>query len=62
MGETLSPHCPQLDECSHAASDLLQGYGIRLRFVGARKMLPADLASTVSRMEEMTARNTKYVS
>jgi len=42
--------------------DLLQQYGVRIRFIGRRDMLPQDVLEAVDRMEDMTAGNTKYVS
>jgi ditrans,polycis-polyprenyl diphosphate synthase len=50
------PHGPWADN-----RDLLQQYGVRIRFVGRRDMLPRDVLEAVDRMEAMTAGNKKYV-
>jgi ditrans,polycis-polyprenyl diphosphate synthase len=41
--------------------NLLEQYGVKIRFIGRRDMLPQDVLEAVDRMEEMTKGNTKYV-
>lgn len=41
--------------------DLLQQYGVKIRFIGRRDMLPQDVLEAVNKMETMTAGNKKYV-
>ncbi len=40
--------------------DLLQEYGVRIRFVGSRHLLPQELQDAIVRMEKMTRRNKGY--
>lgn len=42
-------------------SDLLQEYGVRIRFVGLRHLFPEEVQSAVKRMEQMTAQNRRYI-
>jgi ditrans,polycis-polyprenyl diphosphate synthase len=41
--------------------DLLQQYGVKIRFIGRRDMLPQDVLEAVDRMEGMTSGNKKWV-
>jgi ditrans,polycis-polyprenyl diphosphate synthase len=41
--------------------DLLQQYGVKIRFIGRRDMLPQDVLEAVDRMEMMTSGNKKWV-
>lgn len=38
-------------------SDLLQEYGVKIRFIGRRDMLPPDVREAVDDMERMTEGN-----
>jgi ditrans,polycis-polyprenyl diphosphate synthase len=40
-------------------SDLLEQYGVKIRFMGRRDMLPDDVREAVDRMEAMTSGNKK---
>ena len=40
-------------------SDLLQKYGVRIRFVGLREKLPERVCEALAKMERVTAGNTK---
>lgn len=40
---------------------LLEEYGVRIRFIGRRDMLPPDVLEAVDDMESMTSGNTKWV-
>ena len=41
--------------------DLLERYGVRIRFIGRRDMLPPDVLEAVDEMESMTSGNAKWV-
>ena len=41
--------------------DLLHQYGVKIRFIGRRDMLPQDVLEAVDRMELMTSGNKKWV-
>jgi ditrans,polycis-polyprenyl diphosphate synthase len=41
--------------------DLLQKYGVKVRFVGRVEMLPEEVREAVRQMEEMTVGNRKSV-
>ena len=43
-------------------SDLLQKYGVRVRFIGRIEMLPLHVRQAVRDMEDMTKDNTEWVS
>jgi undecaprenyl pyrophosphate synthase len=45
------------DKSADCDSDLLQEYGVRVRFIGRREMLPEYLRIAIKDMEEMTGRN-----
>ena len=40
-------------------SDLLEKYGVRIRFIGRRDMLPPDVLAAVVDMESMSSGNTR---
>jgi undecaprenyl pyrophosphate synthase len=40
-------------------SDLLEEYGVRIRFIGRRELLPPEVFNTVLEMERMTANNNR---
>lgn len=42
--------------------DLLQKYGVRIRFIGRREMLPPDVRKAVEDMERLTMGHNRYVS
>ncbi|KAI9634977.1 Decaprenyl diphosphate synthase-like protein [Dioszegia hungarica] len=46
-----------MELCEHG--DLLQKYGVRIRFIGRREMLPPDVRGAVEDMERLTARHTR---
>ncbi|KAK1925496.1 Decaprenyl diphosphate synthase-like protein [Papiliotrema laurentii] len=48
-----------MELCQHG--DLLQEYGVRVRFIGRREMLPEYLRIAIKDMEEMTGRNQEGV-
>jgi len=49
------------DPGSHPRSALLQQYGIQIRVLGRRDLLPLDVQDSCAKAEEMTASNTKCV-
>jgi hypothetical protein len=42
-------------------SDLLQQYGVKIRFIGRKDMLPPDVLEAVDDMERLTSGNKKYI-
>ncbi|EIW73534.1 hypothetical protein TREMEDRAFT_24986 [Tremella mesenterica DSM 1558] len=49
-----------MELCTHG--DLLQTYGVKIRFIGNLDMLPADVREAARKMEALTADNDRVVS
>ena len=47
----------RLQSGSPVSRDLMNTYGIRLKWVGRRGMFPPDVTESILKMEAMTARN-----
>lgn len=46
---------------THQPSDLLQEYGVKVRFVGRTEMFPDDVKQAIREMEKLTSKNEQYV-
>jgi undecaprenyl pyrophosphate synthase len=59
MGESLNPHVLYNTGPRLMGRDLLQKYGVRIRFIGRRDMLPPDVRGAVEDMERLTERHSR---